>query len=74
MCVCVRACVCVYVNMYVSLQGTGELVHVATAKGHLDIVNYLIEGCHVDPACVQQVSIYLHMYGEIKIHNFYLFT
>ena len=30
----------------------------ATANGHLDIVKYLIEGCHVDPACVQQVSIY----------------
>ena len=42
------------------MQGTGELVHVATAKGHLDIVKYLIEDCHVDPTCVQEVSTYTY--------------
>ena len=39
------------------VQGVGELLHVATAKGHLDIVKYLIEDCHVDPACVGQVTM-----------------
>ena len=44
------------------MQGTGDLVHVATAKGHLDIVKYLIEDCQVDPACVQQVCMHIiHM-------------
>lgn len=41
------------------LQGLGELLHLASAKGHLDIVKYLIEQCHVDPACVGQVCTYL---------------
>ena len=44
------------------MQGTGDLVHVAAAKGHLDIVKYLIEECHVDPTCVQQVCMHIiHM-------------
>ena len=43
------------------VQGAGELLHMAAAKGHLDIVKYLIEDCHVDPACVGQVCMYVHM-------------
>ena len=44
------------------MQGTGELLHVAAAKGHLDIAKYLIEDCHVDPACVGQVRMYVYMW------------
>ena len=48
---CTYAYVCI-----LFMQGVGELLHVAAAKGHLDIVKYLIEDCHVDPACVGQVT------------------
>ena len=46
---------CTYVCI-LFMQGVGELLHVAAAKGHLDIMKYLIDDCHVDPACVGQVT------------------
>ena len=42
-------------HVITSIQGAGELLHVAAAKGHLYIVKYLIEDCNVDPTCVGQV-------------------
>ena len=35
----------------------GELVYVATVKGHLEIVRYLIEDHNVDPVCVGDVRV-----------------
>ena len=59
----------VYVHTFVYMQGVGELLHVASAKGHLNIVKYLIEDCHVDPTCVGQVRkcVYIYMYVCIYV-------
>ena len=48
-------------HMIFYVQSVGELLHLASAKGHLDIVKYLIEDCHVDPTCVGQVCM-LYVY------------
>ena len=52
----------IYVHTFMYMQGVGEILHVASGKGHLNVVKYLIEDCHVDPTCVGQVRKYIHIY------------
>ena len=56
----------VYVHTFVYMQGVGEILHVASGKGHLNVVKYLIEDCHVDPTCVGQVQVYTYIHMLIQ--------
>ena len=53
---------------YISMQGVGELLHIACARGQLDVVKYLIEDCHVDPACVGHVRLYICIFVCMYMH------